>query len=286
MEKVTVLPPPLKDVDCYFIASDWHSHHLKPACLTILLQHAMRLEKENRRLIILGDFLDFSYFMKKKDSYKKFINRNDGIDSYFLPLYQDEIDVGNMILDVLQLVFPEIIFAHGNHDKPRIDAFMEDCQAGYRHNFDMERDLKFNERGIRTVVQYNNWLDIGNISLTHGMFHGTSALKKHYLASRARSVIFGHIHHDNEECFMVRGYTTKAFSLPAMCDLNPEYIRNSETNWTNGYRTLFVKPDGGFNCYSHSIWNDEMVVEGGVLLRHKELNVCRKLFEKLRESKH
>jgi hypothetical protein len=67
-----------------------------------------------------------------------------------------------------------------------------------------------------------------------------------------------------------------------MCDLNPDYIRNSETNWTNGYRTLYVKADGNFNCYSHTIWNNEMVIDGGILLKHRELNICRKLFKKLK----
>lgn len=285
MDKVTVLPPPLNGVDCYFVASDWHSFHLNPSCLSILLQHAMHHEDKKRSLIILGDFLDFEFLMKKKDSYKKYIGRSDGIDSHFLPLYQEEIQVGNLILDVLQKVFKEIIFVMGNHDKPRVDGFLIDCPLGYQHNFNMVRDLKFLERGIKIVVEYNNWLDIGNISLTHGMFHGVSALKKHYLASRARSVIFGHIHHDNEECFMVRGYTTKVFSLPAMCDLNPDYIRNSETNWTNGYRTLYVKPSGDFNCYSHTIWNDELVIDGGVILKHKNLGICKKLFQQLEESK-
>jgi len=285
MDKITVLPPPYKNVDCYFVASDWHSYHLKPACLTILIQHALRLNREHRRLIILGDFLDFSFLMKKKESYKKYINRNDGIDCHFLPLYKEEIEVGNLILDLVCSIFHEVIFAHGNHDEPRVAGLVQDCPQGYKHNFDMERDLKFRERGINVVIKYNNWLDIGNMSFTHGMFHGNSAHKKHYLASRARSVMFGHIHHDNEESFMVRGYTAKAFSLPAMCDLNPEYIRNSETNWTNGYRTFFVKPNGNFNVYSHTIWNDELILDGGDLIGHKELQVCRKLFEKLREDR-
>lgn len=281
MDKITIVPPPFQGIDTYFVASDWHSFSINKSCLTILIQHAAILEKRKRKLIINGDFLDFEFFMKKKDSYKKFINRVEGIEAHFLPLYEEEIKIGNMILDVLCEVFSEIIFIHGNHDKPRIESFFSDCPLSYHHNFDMEKDLKFAKRGIKVVVDYNNWLDIGNISITHGMFHGATALKKHYLASRARSVIFGHIHHDNEECFMVRGYTTKVYSLPAMCNLNPEYIRNSETNWTNGYRTLMIKPNGNFNCYSHTIWDQELVLPSGEIIKHKNLKITQKLFKEL-----
>lgn len=278
MEKTTVLPPPLHGIDTYFVASDWHSFHLNPACISILLQHAELHPPKERRLIINGDFLDFAFFMKKKESYKKFINRPDGIEDHFLPLYDEETAWGNKCLDILQKVFTEIIFISGNHDKPRIDTFMEDCPDAYKHNFDLIKTLRLKERKI-IFIDYNNWLDIGDMSITHGMFHGPSSLKKHYLASGGRSAIFGHIHHDNKESFMSRGKTKQVQSLPAMCDLNPDYIRNSETNWTNGYAVLNMKPNSHFNYYTFTIWDNELVLPSGMVLSMKNDAIVKSLCE-------
>ena len=278
MEKTTVLPPPLQGIDTYFVASDWHSFHINPACISILIQHALLHKPENRRLIINGDFLDLEFFMKKMESYRKHISRIEGIEDYFLPLYEDEIEWGNKCLDYLQKIFTEVIFISGNHDKPRVTQFLHDCPQGYHHNFDFEKSLKLKERNI-TFVEYNNWLDIGDVSLTHGMFHGTSAMKKHYLACGARSCIFGHIHHDNKESFMVRGKTRQVYSLPAMCNLNPEYIKNQETNWTNGYAVLNVKQNGHFNYHSFTIWDNQLVLPSGKVLELKDDEVVKLLCE-------
>lgn len=276
MEKTTVLPPPLEGIDNYFIASDWHSFHLNPACISILLQHAKLHDPLNRRLIINGDFLDLAFFMKKMESYKKFIGRPDGIEGYFLPLFEEEITWGNKCLDELQKVFNEIIFISGNHDKPRVDVFLGDCPHAYRHNFDFKKALKFEQRNI-VFVEYNNWLDIGDLSITHGMFHGTSALKKHYEACGARSCIFGHVHHDNKQSFMSRGKTKQVHSLPAMCDLNPDYIKNSETNWTNGYGLINMKPSGHFNYHVFTVWDNELVLPNGRVLALERCDVVKML---------
>jgi predicted phosphodiesterase len=266
MEKATVLPVPLEGIDTYFVASDWHSYHLNPACLSILSQHALLHKPEQRRLIINGDFLDFVFFMKKHEDYKKFIARPDGIETHFLPLYEEEVNWGNRCLDYLQKIFSEIVFVSGNHDKPRIDNFLGDCPHAYKHNFDLKRDLKLATRKI-VFIEYNDWLDIGDLSITHGMFHGPSALKKHFMASGARNVIFGHIHHDNCESFMTRGKTKQVSSLPAMCDLNPDYIKNAETNWTNGYKVVNMKANSHFNHYTFTIWDDELVLPSGKILK-------------------
>lgn len=276
MDKTTVLPAPLTGVDTYFVASDWHSYFLNPACLSILVQHAKLHKPENRRLIINGDFLDFEFLMKKKESYKKNIGRAEGIEDHFLPLYDEEIAWGNDCLDELQKVFTEIIFLSGNHDKPRVDGLLHDCPDAYKHNFNFKASLKFAERNI-VFIEYNEWLDIGDISITHGMFHGPSALKKHYLAAGARSAIFGHVHHDNKESFMVRGKTRQVNSLPAMCDLNPDYIKNAETNWTNGYGLLNVKPSGHFNYHCFTIWDGELVLPSGKVLAMSENDMVKRL---------
>jgi hypothetical protein len=140
------------------------------------------------------------------------------------------------------------------------------CPAGYKEMFQYESALHLQKRGI-LFVDYNNWLDIGDhLSVTHGMFHGTSAHKRHFDASGGRSVIFSHIHHDNKMSFMSRGDTKQVHSLPAMCNLNPDYIRNTETNWTNGYGQIHMRSDSKFNFYTFTQWDDKIYDQYGHLI--------------------
>jgi hypothetical protein len=59
-----------------------------------------------------------------------------------------------------------------------------------------------------------------------------------------------------------------SWSLPAMCTLNPEYIKNSENNWSNGYGTLHMKPNGNFNFFTHQIWDNELILPNGLNIKN------------------
>lgn len=255
-----------KQPQMWFCASDWHSHHLHTKCFEILIKHALLLPKQQRNLIINGDFFDFAEFMPKSPLFQQWKDRKDGIDAYFLPAYENEIKWGNDTLDAIQTVFNNIIFIHGNHDGPRVDHFVERfCPSGYKEHFNINRDLNLIKRGIG-YVGYNDWLDFGHLSITHGMFHGPTAHKKHFQACGGRNVLFGHIHTAKCETFFSRGLSRSAWSLPAMCKLNPEYIRNSETAWQNGYITFAMRPDGNFNLNTHLIIEDQLILPTGDIL--------------------
>lgn len=251
----------------WFIASDLHSHHLHDNSFKLLLKHSGLLPKKQRNLILCGDFLDMQYFMPKDPGFQQWKDRKDGVDSFFLPKYQEEIKWGNKILNILGSHFNHIIFMHGNHDHPRVDMFLDKfCPDGYRPNFNIDRDLKLQERGIGSI-RYNEWLDFGEISITHGMYHGPSAHKKHFQACGGRNVLFGHVHSSECETFTVRGESRSAWSLPAMCELNPSYIKNAETNWQNGYATLAIRPNGKFNLNIHLVFDGEINLPNGTILK-------------------
>lgn len=257
---------PGKGIASAFIAGDWHTGALNKATYNILKQHALSLPPNMRNLIINGDFLDASHLMKNQPDFKKWIKRGDGMDEYFLPMCEAEIEWGNEILDDLQKVFKEIIFIYGNHDW-RYEWFGSICAPAYKHNFDLNLKLHLDKRGI-DYVKYNDWLDWGsNLAITHGMAHGATCHKKHYELSGAKNVVFSHIHRYECKAFAVRGHTRNSVSLPAMCDLNPEYIRNTENNWSNGYGQILMRPDSQFNMYIHQVWDDELVLPDGLVLR-------------------
>lgn len=265
MGTTTILKLP-KEPQMWFVASDWHSRHLHINSFEILLKHANLLPKKQRNLIIGGDFFDFAEFMPKNPLFQQWKDRKDGIDEYFLPAYTDEIKWGNDTLDALQTVFNHIVLMHGNHDKPRIDEFLsKHCPDGYKPNFNIDRDLNLLGRNIGSI-NYNDWLDFGHLSITHGMYHGPSAHKKHFQACGGRNVLFGHVHSAKCETFFARGVSRSAWSLPAMCELNPKYLKNSETAWQNGYATIAMRPDGCFNLHTHLVIENKLILPDGTEL--------------------
>lgn len=267
MGKVHEMKTPKNGPQVWFIAGDWHGKHIHSPSLEILFKHSSLLPKEQRNLIINGDFIDASYFMPKNPLFQNWKDRKDGIDMFFLPEFEEEVKWGNEILDRIKSHFNYVVFIMGNHDQPRMDEFVAKyCPVEYRQHFDLARQLKLGERNI-PVIPYNDWLDFGNVSITHGMYHGPSAHKKHYSTVGSRNVIFSHVHSAECEAFAIRDVTKCAWSLPAMCELNPHYIKNRDVNWSNGYGTLIMKPDGNFNFYTHLVIGGEMLLPDGTLLR-------------------
>lgn len=266
MSKITKLKLPSKDkLHSYIIAGDWHSEHISNSSYNILLKMAKLIPKEQRRLIINGDFLDCVHLMGKKGDLTKLAK-----DTYVLELLAEESEVeykwGNEKLDELQNIFDYIYFVEGNHDW-RYRNFMDNyAPHAYKHNFNYVRRLELKERGI-PFVKYNDWIDIGDLSITHGMYHGPTAIKKHYEVSGSRNVIFSHIHYADSKSFIKRGSTVKVWSLPAMSKLSPEYLKNRENNWTNGFATVHMKHNGNFQCHIHEIWNNELILPTGKIIK-------------------
>lgn len=252
-------------IDSYFIANDWHSYYLHGPSYRILCKAAKKIPKKQRKLILNGDFLDCEHLMKRGEGFKRWIKSASGIEEYFLPETEKEFLWGNEMLDHLQNIFPSIIFIEGNHDW-RFKWFMENhSPVAYQHKFCLPSQLQLRSRNI-LHVNYNDWVDLGKLSITHGMYHGTTCVKKHYEASGGRSVVFGHVHRYECRPFVSRGETRQGWSLPAMCHLNPEYIKNTESNWSNGFGVVHAKNNGNFNLNVHQIWDDELIWPDGSVI--------------------
>ena len=263
--KINYIDPPKNGVDMYFIASDWHSEHLNVPTYSIFKKHLQLITRERRKIIILGDFLDGEHLMGKKPDFVRMASSTNEIEDRLIPLSEKEFEWGNFILAELQKLSDYIYYVAGNHCGQRYDQWVKDyCPPAYAHNFDIRKRLKLEERGI-PLVDYNNWLDIGNIAMTHGMFHGSTHLKKHYDAC-TKSVIYGHMHQHEIKSFFHRGDAKKAWSLPCMCDLNPDYVKNRDMNWTNGYAVMAMKPNGNFNMHVHEVWDNELILSSGEIL--------------------
>jgi len=179
--------------------------------------------------------------------------------SSFCPEFDKEIEWGNKILDELQKIFKHIVYLEGNHEA-RLDNVRKVVPISYRGYFRLEEKLHLSKRMI-PFIRYNNWLDIGInfFSITHGMYHGATAHKRHYLAC-PNNIFFSHIHSCHEVPLQTRGVTKRATSTPCLCDMNPDYMREIETNWDNGFSTLTVTSDQ--NIYS----TNNLIIRDGKLV--------------------
>lgn len=264
-DKVTELELPEKGDHLHFmVASDFHGRELDESAYSILINYAKTLPRYQRNLIIVGDFLDAPFLWSKNKEYKKHIKSNTGIEDYFLKQANEEFDLANYMLDEFCKVFDSIIYIEGNHCY-RYQRFIDsgDCPFAYHDDFNIAKRLKLNARGI-LFVRYNNWLDIGKVAITHGMWNGKDCKMRHHM-SAMKSVIFGDVHKAEVEAFVSREGTRKAWTLPAMCNLNPVYMDNRDNRWTKGFGHLIVKHNGNFQFNVHEIWDDELIIGNKVL---------------------
>lgn len=264
--KITKLPLPKKGkLDTYFFLFDVHSYHYSETVIRLLFKASKDIPYSKRKLVLGGDFLDCKYFFKNDQDRNKWIERQDGIESFFLPEFEEECEWGNKMLDRLQEHFSEIIYLDGNHEV-RVQEFRESkkCPSKYKSIFCVQEGLKLRDRGIK-YIKYNDWVDVGNLSVTHGMFHGSNALAKHYKAC-GRSVLFGHIHQVSSQSFFVRGHTHMAWSAPCASTLNPDYLKNAENNWSQGFVRVNVASDGNFWLYIFNTWDGVLHLPDGRIL--------------------
>jgi len=259
--------PQKNKIDFYFVTGDWHSEHYSEPTFKIMLDHAMMLPRSRRKLIINGDFLDCPEFMTKFLGALKFETIRSNMESVYLPAAEREFEWGLWIFDQILEIFPpeNIIFGEGNHDW-RLSNFMAlYAPKMYQPYFDIKKGLKLSERGIRHY-KYNDWLDIGKVSITHGMYHGISAGLRHYNAC-GHSVIFNHVHQLSARSFVRREDTVIAWSNPCMSTLAPEYTKNADNNWSDGYGFLAVRSNGMFNYNVFLNINNQIVLPDGTVLK-------------------
>ena len=268
MNKVHKIKSDKKSNQFYIVAGDWHSFHLDESAYKALIATAKSISKKNGKskvhLVINGDFLDVPYLMKKDEGFQFWKTKSVGIESFFIPMLDEECDWGNIILDELQKIFKTITLVGGNHCEARIRYFRESkhCPKAYKHYFDLEARLKLKERNIK-LIKYNDFLQLGkNLFITHGMFHGSTCHKKHYEAVSS-SIIFSHIHNHGVKAFSCLGETKHSISLPAMCKLDPEYLKGNTTNWSVGFGLVVLRPDNMFHFTCHQLWNDKLILPGG-----------------------
>lgn len=188
-------------------------------------------------LIYLGDFLDVPYLSKYEKDNKLVVGNK----------LRKEYDEVMAIMDrhIKLSKASEVYYVEGNHEA-RVPKFLESYPAGEGF-IEIPIAMKLKERGI-TWVEMNDWVRLGNLFLTHGMYHNTYHARKH-LETHQRNIVYGHLHtyqvHSGYHPFdKTLPYIAK--SIPCFCNLNPAYMKNRPNQWLNGLYQCEIETDGTF----------------------------------------
>lgn len=253
-------------VDTYFLGFDWHTDALHIPTYNIFRKHAARVPKKGRKAIIGGDFVDCLHLMLKDGEMKKAAKSVPKIEE-LIALSDLEFEWANKILDEMQKDFEEVTYLFGNHGH-RYFKWLKYCPPEYAHHFDIVERLDLKKRKVKYVM-YPDYLDIGDLSVTHGYKHGQNHNDEMMKINNC-SILYGHVHHYNCKSYSHRGESKRATSSPTMSDTSPDYqLKRGENNWSNGYMVLNMRSDGLFNLYCFEVWKDKLVLPDGTILDGK-----------------
>jgi len=206
--------------------------------------------------IKIGDFMDMepiSHWTKNK---LKTLEGRRMLEDYV---------IGNQILDEFDKRLPknaEKYYFWGNHED-WYNQFIEEIPAleGYA---DPNIELKLQERGY-TIFPYNHIEHFGRLAITHGIYAGENALKKH-MTELKTNIMFGHIHTQGElyASSEARDLSIAGYSVGCCCDLAPGYMRGRPHKWTHGFAVLYLNKKTGFFFV-----DNKRIVKGKVIYNGK-----------------
>ena len=153
-------------------------------------------------------------------------------------------------------------FMIGNHEQ-RVEWYCEE-HPELQGFIDITKTLKLDERGYN-VVPYNEIHTVGKLNVIHGFYwnkyHATKTLD-----AFEGNVVYAHVHNPQMYAKVSpidkKGYHT-ATSLPCLCNIKPDYKRNTPNFWINGFGIVEHLPATGlFNLYTIIIVDGSFMFNG------------------------
>lgn len=225
-----------------------YPRHNKRAWAAVLSY--LRANKRNIASLVLGgdqlDNAEISHHNQGKPLYKP-------VGSYRANTEGFERDILNP-LEALGI--PSKVWIIGNHDQWEQD--MDETHPELRGCLDRPSTYRLADRGWN-VIENGKAHRIGkHLTVIHGdQLKGQMGYVALTVARRAveiygTSVAFGHTH-TMQTMSQVNPIEVKkkraGWNVPALCDLNPDYMRNRPSAWVNGFAVVEMRPDDSFNLY-------------------------------------
>ncbi len=178
-------------------------------------------------------------------------------------------DYDNFDIDVLHvhetLTRPDIkrTFMIGNHEQ-RVEWYTE-MHPELADFVDVVRHLQLHERGYK-IIPFNDVYKVGKLSVIHGYYWNKYHACK-TLEAFEGNVVYSHVHNPQMYAKVSpvdrKGYHT-ATSLPCLCNIKPDYKKNTPNFWINGFGIVEHLPATGyFNLYTI------MIIEGSFMFNGK-----------------
>jgi len=165
-------------------------------------------------------------------------------------------DYKNFDKDILQvhegLTTPDTrrTFMIGNHEE-RVNLYIEE-HPELEELIDIDRNLNLTERGYK-IIPFNGIYKIGKLSVIHGFYWNMYHARK-TLDAFEGNVVYAHVH--NPQLYAKvspldrKGYHM-ATCLPCLCNIKPDYKKNTPNFWINGFGIVEHLPASGFfNLYT------------------------------------
>ena len=275
MNRIYSLPKPKNnEVLSYLVLSDLHDFALDTKAYDLIIRYFKQTPIKQRRIILLGDILDFPFLMDKNPAYKQ-AKRESDFDGYFVPEMEAALTWWySFFEDLVKLVKkPEYIhYMMGNHeDRANRAKFRAILPHAYAPWFDLRKQLKVKELGFN-YYDYNTWLKIAsssmpNLLLTHGFLCGNNPIKKHHDIART-SCLFGHTHEAGMQSFKSINKTVISYNNPCLCLINPgpKYMEGRPHNWSTG-ATFINQSKNSYFVNTLITQNDTLITPTGELLK-------------------
>jgi hypothetical protein len=162
----------------------------------------------------------------------------------------------------------DIIYIEGNHEdwiRQAMVAKMPEFffgleELGLLPNLTSLLDL--DKRDI-PLIPVNEFLKIGKIHWTHGLFTGPSAPKKHLNLVKG-NIYYFHTHdvlthHEPSMNGMI-----ESASLGCLCRLDAPFLKGRPNNWVHAFGIFEVRRDGTYSFYCPKIFNGQFSFNGKV----------------------
>lgn len=225
------------------ILCDIHApYHSKLALMTAVNV----LQDVNPKYIILnGDFLDF----KSLGRFNKKVSEWD---------LNEEIKVGNKILDYLCNRFSNIIYRIGNHEVWLEKYINKEAPAfANLEAISIQNLLHFRERGVK-VVGFQDTIKIGDLNIIHGHeipAGGSINAARNKLINSFTNILFGHHHYTDNKVYKVAFSERYIGSWGVGClrNLTPDW--RISPLWNHGFAWVKLHNNGEFEVFNRRIMN-------------------------------
>ena len=243
-----------KGFKTYLVTSDHHVPHQNPAAVKAILK--MMDDVKFDGFFILGDYLDCGCISHWNKTKHKTVE-GQRLKSDFI--------AGNALLDEFDKRLPkgaEKYYLEGNHEIWLRDILEEYPQ--FEGLIDLEGALKLKERGYK-FSKYNDFVHLGRLNLTHGIYATTNSVKKHIDECKT-NVMFGHTHTIAEQLSSspAREISLAGYNVGCLCDLAPDYCKNRPNCWSHGVAIVYVWPNNYFEVDNHRILEGRFIFNGKI----------------------